>query len=280
MNAMFESYRTPFWLIEHQWFIRCHWNLEDDKIWIYLYTLPYSFSFYTYVLENSNSLTKSTCPNENDYCSYDRVTTLIQFHSTLNHIIQSNIRFPNIRHLELKFPLSDEFLSIFPRLDQLISLKVSSHSETDADIALSQLQTVINRSPRLYLLTIALWNSSIIKQLPLYLTSKSIRRLDLQSYHYQIRDRCFNNEECLTFVQSSLAKQCEVLQIVVDNQLSIGHLSNGLKNLRALKVVYQCPLCNNYVPSSEERRRWIASAFSRTFTEHFSATTISRLWIC
>ncbi|CAF3151436.1 unnamed protein product [Rotaria sp. Silwood2] len=32
MNEILDSYRTPFWLIDHQWFVRCHWNLEIDKI--------------------------------------------------------------------------------------------------------------------------------------------------------------------------------------------------------------------------------------------------------
>jgi hypothetical protein len=278
MNEILDSYRTPFWLIDHQWFVRCHWNLEDDKIFVYLYTLPYAFSFYAYILKNANVSTKSTCPHENDYWSYNRVTTLIQHHSTLNDSFLSRIRFHNIRNFEVIFPLADQFLSVLPRLDQLISLNVSSDSEIDADIALSQLQILINRAPRLYLLTIGHWDSSIIQHLPSYLTSNSIRRLDLQSYHYLKRDRCFNNEQLATFLRSSLAKQCEVLQIVVDNQSSIDDLINGMANLQALKVVLQSGQWDNHFPSREDFIIWMTSMYSRTFTESLTGTETIRLW--
>ncbi len=204
---------------------------------------------------------------------------MIQHHSTLNNLFPSHIRFYNIRHLEVIFPLADQFLSVLPRLDQLISLKVSSDSEIDADIALSQLQILINRAPRLYMLTVAFWNSSIIQHLPLYLTNNSIRRLDLRSYHYQNRDRCFNNEQCATFLRSPLAKQCEVLQIVVDNRSNIDDLINGMPNLQALKVVFQPDQRDNYLPSREESIIWMTSGYSRTFTENLRGTETIRFWI-
>jgi len=280
INEIIDSYRTSFWLIDHQWFIRCHWALEDNAIWTYMYTLPYTFSLYSYILNSSNVSTKSTCSHENDYCSYNRVTTLKQPHSTsLNGLFISNIRFHNIRHLEVSFPLPDQFLSVIPRLDQLISLSVSSESGIDADIPLSQLQILINRASRLYFLTIDYWNSSIFQDLPLYITSNSIRRLDLQSYHYTKRDRYFNTEQCTAFIRSPLAKQCEVLQIVIDNRSNIDYLINGMDNLKALKVVLEPRQWANYIPTREENITWMSSGFSRTFTENLRGTEMVRLWI-
>jgi hypothetical protein len=151
---------------------------------------------------------------------------LIQNHSTLNDLFSSHIRFYNIRHFEVIFPLADQFLSV-----------------------------------------------------SLYLTNNSIRRLDLQSYHYQKRDRCFNSQQCATFIRSPLAKQCEVLQIVVDNRSSIDDLINGMPNLQALKVVLQPGQQENYLPSTEESIKCMTSGYSRTFTENLTGTEIIRLWI-
>ncbi|CAF4721268.1 unnamed protein product [Rotaria sp. Silwood1] len=279
LNEILDSYRTPFWLIDHQWFVRCHWELKNNEILVYFYTLPYSFSSYTYFLKNSNICTKSTCPHEDDYCSYNHVTTLMQPCSIPNDLFVSRIRFHNIRHLEVSFPLADQFLSVIPQLDQLTSLEIASDSGIVANIALSQLQNLINRAPRLYLLTIGHWDSSIIQHLPLNLTSSSIRRLDLQSYHYLKRDRCFNREQCTTFLRSPLAKQLEVLQIVVDNRSSIDDLINGMTNLRALKVVLQHGRWDNHFPREEEFITWMTSNYSRTFTENLTGTEIIRLWV-
>ncbi|CAF3332617.1 unnamed protein product [Rotaria sp. Silwood2] len=279
MNEILDSYRTPFWLIERQWYVRYHWKLENDSLWILFYTLPYAFSFYAYMKENSRDCTKSTCPHEDDYCSYNRVTRLIQHYSTSDDVFLSRIRFYNIRHLELVFPVADKFLSVLPRLDRLISLDISSDSDVDGDIVLSQLQTVINRAPRLYFLTINDWDSSIVQQLPLYITSNSIRRLDLQSHHYLKRDRCFNTEQCTTFLSTSFAKQCEVLQIVVNNQSSINELINGMPNLQALKVVVESDQLNNYFPSRQDFITWMISGYSRIATENLANTVTSRLWI-
>ncbi|CAF1062572.1 unnamed protein product [Rotaria sp. Silwood1] len=279
MNEMFDSYRTPFWLNERQWYVRCHWKLEDKEICILLYTLPYAFQFYSCISENSSGHTKSTCPNENDYCSYNRVTKLFQHFPILNDSFLSRIRFYNIRHLELTLPVADQHLSILPRFDQLISLDVSSDSDVDGNVVLSQLQSIINRAPNLHFLIIGHWNSSSVQQIPLHITSNSIRRLDLQSHHYAKRDRCFNIEQCRTFLTTSIAKQCQVLQIVINDKSSINELINRMPNLQALKVVYQPGDWNNHYPGRRIMIRWLAAGFSHTITENLIGTETSRFWI-
>jgi hypothetical protein len=220
-----------------------------------------------------------SCHKYHGSSPYNRVISLRQSHLTLNNSFVSSIRFHNIRHLKMTIPFADRFLFVLPRLDQLISLNVSSDSEDDADIALSQLQILIDRAPRVYFLTISHWDSSIIQHLPLNLTSNSIRRLDMQSDHYLKRDRCFNREQCAAFLRSPLAQQCEVLQIVVNDRSIVDDLINGMANLQALKVVFQSGQCDNYNPSIEEIITWMASSYSRTFTENLVGTETIRLWI-
>ena len=112
------------------------------------------------------------------------------------------------------------------------------------------------------MLTIEHWDSSIIEGLPLYLTGRTIRRLDLQSYHYLKRDRCFNNEQCAACLRSSLSKQCEILRIVVDNRSSIDYLIHEMTNFQALKVIFQSDQWDDHYPNTEEMITWMVSGYS------------------
>lgn len=179
MTNFVDSYRTPFWLADRQWFIRCFWSLIRGKITMFCHTLPYPLYFYSHIFQQHRVHIESTCPDDGRYRSYTRVTRLLSFETASIASRSLQIRFPNICHLEVSLPLATHFWSTFPRFEQLTSLVVSSDSETSADLALSQLQQLLNRAPRLYRLTISQWNSSNIQQVPLSLTSKSLRRLDL-----------------------------------------------------------------------------------------------------
>jgi len=106
----------------------------------------------------------------------------------------------------------------------------------------------------------------------LHITSSSIRHLDFQSSPYQAHDRCFNNKQCSEFLRSSLAKQCEVLEIVFDNRSNIDDLINEMTNLQALKMIYQLGQWNNYRRSREELIALMKSGFSCTFTENVLGT--------
>ena len=116
VDELLDSFRSSFWLHERRWFVRCHWYPEKISKQAYLYTLPYTFS--EFVL-NTDILTKSTCPNENDYYSYDHVKKLSYSPS------MSTLRFSNIPHLYLKFPFNEEFWSIVPKFDRLTTARLS-----------------------------------------------------------------------------------------------------------------------------------------------------------
>jgi len=113
IDATLDSYRTPFWLVDHQWFVRCQWEPDNDQIFIYLYTLPYAFHLYAHIFKNSNGRTKSTCLHEDDYWSYDRVTKLVQHYHASNDLFLSHIHFNNIQHLKVIFPRADRFCLLF-----------------------------------------------------------------------------------------------------------------------------------------------------------------------
>jgi hypothetical protein len=165
LDRLLSSYRTPFWLVDHQWFVRCRWNLKLGNI--HLYTLPYAFDFFDIDDYCFDILTKSTCPFENDYCSYNSETAL-SFRSSLNDSILSHNRFRNVQQLDLTFPLDSRFLSNILRFDQLTSLFALCHSKSNPDSDLSQLQALIDRAPHVYSLTIlAWWSSPVYKIWPL-----------------------------------------------------------------------------------------------------------------
>ncbi|CAF5221931.1 unnamed protein product, partial [Rotaria magnacalcarata] len=125
------------------------------------------------------------------------------------------------------------------------------------------------------------WDASIIQDLPLHINISSIHRLrlDLQSYHYLKRDRCFNSEQCTALLRSSWAKQCEVLQIVVNDRSMIDDIINGMPHLKALKVVLQPGRSDDYFPTREDMITWMTSNYSRTYTENLDGTETIRFWI-
>ena len=53
------------------------------------------------------------------------------------------------------FPVVNQFSSFFLRLDQSISLDISSDAEVDMNLVRSQLQMLTNQAPSLYFLTIS-----------------------------------------------------------------------------------------------------------------------------
>jgi hypothetical protein len=278
-ERILDSYRTPFWIIDHRWFVRCRWTSDDRVTSIFLYTLPYDSDVFALHCENVNPHAKSTCLSDDDYSSYDRVTTLHYNFSPFNGSCLSHIRFHNVTHLEMTLPFCDRFLSILPRLEHVTSLYVSSNSETNTDLVLSQLQTLIDRTPRLYSLSIGGWSSSIVQEIPLKITSNSIRQLDFQSSHYPSRDRCFSTQQCAAFLSSPLAIQCEVLLIVVDSRRNIFELLNRMPNLRALKVECQLDRSNYTEPSLRLLGQWMRSGYSRAFIDDLSRNEIIRVWI-
>ncbi|CAF3808035.1 unnamed protein product [Rotaria sordida] len=236
-DQILNSFRTKFWIDEHQWFVRCHWYSSDEQNrfdFIDLFTLPYAFKdFLSYT---GCTLAKSTCPNDDEYWSYNHVNNLCYGSSHFTSSIMSRVRFSNIQYLSLSLPFNDKFLLVVSKLDRLTSLCISINNHKKTNNVLSQLQIILDRAPCLYSLSLGPW-SSFNLQIPLMEnTSKSIRRLNFQGYAWGKNWCYFDNEQCRQLSCSSLGVQCETLLIKVKNRRNVLDLVNSMSNLRALNV--------------------------------------------
>ncbi|CAF3695447.1 unnamed protein product [Rotaria sp. Silwood1] len=227
IDELIHSFQTPFWLIEHNWYVQCHWNSTNSSNSIYLYTLPYSFNFFKF---NSSMKFKSTFSNNNNnnYIDhYNHVHDLEYKISSNDEIVSSSIQFFNLENLFLKFPITNHFWSVIPKLNQLTSIVISINDENNIQ---SQLQILLDHTPYLYSLS---FTSCLLQMPPLELRNRSIRRLDLRGYN-----QYFNNEQCILLSQSLLGIQCEILFIKIKNYQILLDMLNNMINLRTL--IIQC----------------------------------------
>ncbi len=233
-NELLGSFRTRVWLVERRWFVRYHWHSQSGIDFMFLYTLPYHFT--SFFVNSVCILSKSTCPTENDYWSYDYVTSLRYDASMFTSSVMSQVRFSNLRSLSLSLPFNDQFLSVVSKLDQLVSLYVSVDDYSNN--IQSQLQFLLDRATRLRSLSFGSWLSSSPQVSTIENTSVAVRRLDLQGYIDGSHRRCYNDQQCVILSRSPLGVQCETLLIKVENRTNVLDLVNTITNLRALNV--QC----------------------------------------
>ena len=155
-------YFTPFWLIEHQWFVRCH---LDNKS-LCLYTLPCTFAKSFPYLDKPF---QSTCSNS-------------------SHLLK-------IHHIDVSFPYGNSFWMNNFDISQLRSISVQILDDLSVR---SQLQKLFNRATNLY--SLRLFSKQFPHHVFLdQITSQSIRRLDLRSiYLYANENIC--QQLCNTFL--------------------------------------------------------------------------------
>jgi hypothetical protein len=217
IDEILNTFRTPFWLDEHRWFVRCEWAPKYSSRAISLYTLPHC-------CENIYALvppvrSKSTCPEIQDQCLFNDVCHIISKNRVLPNLL--SILSPKVVHLKIELPINHNVWSFISTLDYLTSLEVSLNCKTD----LSQLQTLINRASCLYSLTV---NKASVSQLvQLNIGHARLRRVSLENYYY-------NAPECSLIARSSLGRQCEVLSIAVTDRRNVPDLVTEMPNLRAL----------------------------------------------
>jgi hypothetical protein len=216
IDQLLSSFRSQFWLQKYKWYVRCHWFRSDLSCYICVFTIPYAFSDLSFLINTSS---KSTCPNDVAYRSYDHVHTIsdeqLIWSNTSEH---SQARFPNIHHLCVSRS-DDNQLGFVTGLNKLKSLEVLKYASR------SSVQTFLNQTTNLYSLTLTD---------PMFmLTNPSIRRLDLLN-------KCdyLTKEQCDELNRSSLIGSCEVLLIKITNPMYIIPLLNNMHQLRALTI--QC----------------------------------------
>jgi hypothetical protein len=234
VNDLLNSFQTPFWIDEHHWYVRCHWNSNS----IYLYTLPYAFKSFDY---DSRMQFKSTCPDDKRYLNYNNVDRLGYKSSSMEQTVLSPIRFMNVNQLFMERPIDDNFWSMMPKLDQVTSLDVLVDYCNDE----FQLQELVNKMPRLRSLNFSFLFMSLLE-----VRNASIRRLDLRGY-----DRYFDDTKCLALSRPALGIQCEILFIRIENRRLLIDLINNMINLRTLNV--QCKDDKMNETNEDELILWI-----------------------
>ncbi|CAF1136513.1 unnamed protein product [Rotaria sordida] len=219
VDELINSFRSSFWIDEHQWFVRC----IIQKKTIHLYTTSKIFCNYDSVLFGS---IRSTDPQDNQQKFYNNMTSIVN-ETFFDQPIPSYIRLPNIEYLWIKLPINDQFWSIVPSLNRLNSLTVVSYIDTFQP----QLKTLLNRAPCLRRLCITQDAPLHLQMLLFRHINPSVRQLDLRDYNHY-----FNKEECIRLSHSSLGRQCEVLSIMINNRESIIYFIKKMINLRSLNV--------------------------------------------
>jgi hypothetical protein len=228
IDEILNSFRSEFWIKKHRWFIQCHWILTDTSSVVYVYTLPYAFQNFLY---SGNGQFQSTCPDDNQVWSFDRIHNLYYGYVPSQNVPLSYIHLNNVRYLDLTIPFDDSFWSIVSRLDRLNSLNIVLNSDMNSEDVQLKLQILIDRSLHLYSLAFFSWSNQNI--FPFEIKNSSIRQLDLRSPNL-----VYSYEQCIDLCRSSIGKQCQVLLINVEQRVNIVYLVNHMKNLRALIVKY------------------------------------------
>ncbi|CAF1019097.1 unnamed protein product [Adineta steineri] len=241
LNEIVESFRTEFWINEYQRFIRCNWYITDkehEPSYVNIFTLPYIFHYFDGSPECV--LTKSTYPYDNEHLICNQIDRLQYGSSYFIDSILSRIRVNNIRSLTLTFPITEQFFSVVPNLDQLNSLYVYVDEKKNLDNIQSQLQYILDRTHFLYSLVIdplSLFNSHIpLKEI----TCASVRQLDIRgdtTYSSWYLSPNVYEKQCVQLFHSPLAIQCETLIIEVTTRQIILDLVNNMPNLKALNVM-------------------------------------------
>ena len=238
LNEIIDSYRTRFWINEHQWFVRCHWYTLDETRdllnFIDVFTVPYGFdSFWE---DNVCLLAKSTVQYDNRYLQCPRITTLNYGSSSFTDPIRSCLRFNNIEHLSLSLPFNEQFFFIISKFVRLRSLFVYTGTNKNLSNIQFQLQLILDQAPRLYSLEFSTWSRANSEPPFKGLHSVSVRRLDLIRFNFNDQVYHFDEKECIELSRSPLGIQCEILIITVRNRGNILTLLNSMPNLRSLYV--------------------------------------------
>ncbi len=252
IDQVLDTYRSPFWIEEHQWYMGCLWSSYNDDRSICLYSLPFCFQNYSINISQGDCRTKSTYLPNMIY-SYDHVRHIAYYSSLFRNTEFSNAKFNHIESLRVTLPFDDQFLSIFPNFDNLLSLSLCLSNDYPF-----QLQLLLDKATRLILLEFESWST---KEMPPFnITNASVRRLNLEGLDELRRPHCFNYPQCRTLCKSPLGIQCQVLHIEVADIVSILELVHMMDSLRTLYVKYGpdsrshdpdlVDLLQHYVPST------------------------------
>ena len=277
IERVLHSYRSSFWLTDRQWFVRCCWDVSEGKAMIFLHTLPYHWDFFAFEPKYCYAYAKSTCPSNHRFNTYSRVKKLRYDYSPWAGSYFSDLRFLNVKHLEVTLPICDQFFSTLPRLDRLRSISVTDTADVVPDLVRSQLQTIIDRTPRLHSISIGSLSSDNVRHILLSIKSDSIRCIDLGRWHDPYSSRCFTANDIEGFLACPLASKCTMLSLVVDDRRQISRLIERMPQVRALKIEVES---NSHVPPDHKQLfGWIIKGYYPGIIDETSPNEICRMWV-
>jgi hypothetical protein len=147
MDELLNSFSNRFWLEDHHWYVRCELVSDFDSGNIEIYTIPYAFSDFVVSMK---ALSRSTCPNADDYWSYDSVKTLrYDIFIQINNPVPLQARFPNVRHLSIPYSNTDYLLPAITHVNRLKSLDIIEKCSPDF------VQPLLNEATQLYSLSLS-----------------------------------------------------------------------------------------------------------------------------
>ena len=232
VEEQFDTFRTPFWLQEHQWYVCCDWEGDPSPApgYKHFYTLPYAFNYFA---DSANGIrwSTSTCSHLDKHWSFHHVRKFECRSTDTNRQYQYPVGFLHIENLQLSIPQPDSIWRMIPSLNHLTKLYVTV-CEGESD---SWIQMLIERARRLGTLLVGLMTTISKTDVLFRVRNPSVRQIRFLPYV-----RCpwpdFDQARCTAFVQSPLASRCEFLEIRVSNPECIFTLINGMAHLRSMVV--------------------------------------------
>lgn len=270
IDEILNSFRSPFWLNTHRWFVQCECSLNNINNSIY--TLPFTakqFSIYNHIF------LKSTYPQGNYQSSYECVRILDYTSHLSQESNSSQIQFSSIEEISIELPMMNHIWSSLLKFNQLTSMKVSSYHPTEDCII--QIQALLDCASRLSSLEIQWKSVTSLESVLFKIKSSSINHLKLLSY-----EQWFDTEQCLKLSRSPIGIQCEVLSIGIQSRTCILDLVNNMNKLRALTIECQDDQWNQWSKSTEDGflnwlREHLPAKCQVTNASRWESTV--RLWI-
>ena len=219
IRELINTFRSPFWIYERQWFVRCF--IANSTI--YLHTLPSTFQ-YSYIEPPQSWLTTASYDDQQQV--YDSTSSIL-FDKYFEQPLSPRMQLCYLRNLCIRLPIPTQFRLLVPTLERLDTLSILAHN----DRYRYQVQALLNRATHLRSLHIEQESDLPLQQAIFTYTNRSLRRFHIQSCRYY-----FTQEQCQQLICSPLGSQCHVLSVIVQDRRSIIYLVKKLINLRMLMV--------------------------------------------
>jgi hypothetical protein len=126
VEEQLDTFRTPFWLQEHQWYVCCDWEGDPSSApgYKHFYTLPYAFDYFA---DSANGIRRSTstCSHLDKHSSFHHVRKFECRSTDTNRQYQYPVGFLHIENLQLSIPQPDSIWRMIPSLNHLTKLYVT-----------------------------------------------------------------------------------------------------------------------------------------------------------